>query len=72
MDYTKVMNESDDSLEKLLYIFVCDSKDVLDDVLDKVYVGNKLMEGVIVKMAKIARDIDEYLYYNKEEFDRLV
>jgi len=66
MDYTKVMNESDDSLEKLLYIFVCDSK----DVLDKVYVGNKLMEGVIDKMAKIARDIDEYLYYNKEEFDK--
>ena len=29
MDYNKVMNESDDSLEKLLYIFVCDSKDVI-------------------------------------------
>jgi len=28
------------------------------------------MEGVIGKMAKIARDIDEYLYYNKEEFDK--
>ena len=28
------------------------------------------MEGVIDKMAKIARDIDEYLYYNKEEFDK--
>jgi len=25
---------------------------------------------VIDKMAKIARDIDEYLYYNKEAFDK--
>ena len=58
------MEESNDSLEKLLYIFVCNDS----NVLDRVYLNDKIMDKVRGKLDSIIYDFDGTLYYDKQEF----
>jgi len=64
IEYNKIMEEEPDSLERLLYIFVCDKKDKLDTV----YVGDEIMEKVRNKMSALTEDFMEGLYYDREEY----
>lgn len=63
IDYTKLMEEKEYSLEKLLYIFVCNKK----EVLDKLYLKNEIMENVREKLSALTEDFDKELYYDREE-----
>lgn len=63
IDYTKIKEEESDSLEKLLYIFVCDNKERLDEV----YIGDKIMDKVREKISCLTDDFAEGLYYDREE-----
>ena len=55
------------SLEKLLYLFVCKDK----DVLDKLYEGDELMSKVRKEAQSICDNIDwSMLYYDPEELQR--
>ena len=64
IDYTEIKEESEDSLEKLLYIFVCDNK----ELLDKVYVGDEIMERVKGKLYDLEENLDNYLWYDPTQF----
>jgi len=57
-------NDLKDSLERLLYVFVCNNK----DVLDKVYVGDKIMEKVKDQLYDLDENLDNYLFYDREEY----
>jgi len=64
MDYSIIREEKEDSLEKLLYIFVCnDNKE-----LDKLYLGNEIMEKVRERISALTDDFYKDLYYNREEY----
>jgi len=62
IDYNKLKEE--DSLEKLLYIFICDNK----MILDKLYLNNRIMDEVRKKIDNIYKDFDYLLYYDHDEF----
>lgn len=64
IDYTKIKEEKNDSLEKLLYVFVCNNK----EELAKVYVGDDIMEKVKNKVSSLTDDFEQELFYNREEF----
>ena len=57
-------NDLKDSLERLLYVFVCNNK----DVLDKVYVGDEIMEKVKDQLYDLDENLDNYLFYDREEY----
>lgn len=63
IDYNEIIKKSDDSLEKLLYLFVCDD----NKELDKVYSGDKLMEKVREKLDNYTSALNEVLYYTKAD-----
>ncbi len=66
LDYNKVNEEADDSLIKLLYIFVCED----NSLRDKLYRKNKIMAKVNNKLNELTSDFDSLLYYDKEEILR--
>jgi len=51
-------------LERLLYVIVCNNK----DVLDKLYVGDEIMEKVKDQLYDLDENLDNYLFYNREEY----
>ena len=63
LDYTKIIKEEGNSLERLLYIFVCNNK----EKLDKLYLNNDIMDKVRDKMDRLTKDFDDLLYYNYDE-----
>ena len=63
IDYNKIMEEEEYSLERLLYIFICKNK----DILDKLYLEDEIMENVRKKLSALTEDFDKELYYNREE-----
>ena len=56
----------DEVLERLLYLFVCSDKEVLDEL----YKGDKLMEEVRKEADRIVKDLDLLLYYDKDKMDQ--
>ena len=62
LDYTEIM-KGENSLERLLYIFICNDK----EVLDKLYFGDDIMKKVVEKVSALTEDFADELYYNKEE-----
>lgn len=67
MGYNEIVKMNDDSLEKLLYIFICDNA----NLLDKVYLNNEIMDKVRRKLINLSKNLDEYLYYDLDEIKRL-
>ena len=65
-DYNKFITDKE-SLEKLLYFFVCKDKSILDEI----YKGDKFMETLRDETDQIQAVLDSFLFYNKEELDRL-
>ena len=63
IDYNKIMEEEEYSLERMLYIFVCNNK----NILDKLYLGVEIMEKVREKISALTEDFDRELYYDREE-----
>ena len=66
IDYTKII-ERGYNLEKILYIFICNEK----EELDYIYKGDKVMEKVREGFDKITSALDEMLWYDPEELNRL-
>ncbi len=62
--YNKIKEEEEDSLERLLYIFVCEDK----ENLNKLYLNNEIMEKVQNKMLDLTQEFMDGLYYNLDEF----
>ena len=65
-DYNNIITD-EESLEKLLYFFVC--KD--ESILDEIYEGDKFMAMLREEAEQIQTTLDSFLYYNKKELDRL-
>ena len=66
IDYTDIKRMKEDSLERLLYIFVCDNK----EIRDKLYLGDKIMDEVQKKLDLLNENLDYYLYYDGEEIKK--
>ena len=70
MDFLKKKNYTEikkgNSLEKLLYILICEDK----NELNKLYIGDGVMEKVREKLETLTDDFDNDLYYNLEEFQK--
>ena len=70
MDFLKKKNYTEikkgNSLEKLLYILICEDK----NELNKLYIGDGVMEKVREKLESLTDDFDNDLYYNLEEFQK--
>ena len=62
MDYTEIM-KGENSLEKLLYILVCND----EMIINKLCFGDDIMEKVIDKIFELTEDDWEELYYDPEE-----
>lgn len=62
MDYNLVMKGTDE-LKKMLYLFVCDN----NDLLVRLYDGDKFMEKVLKEANRLKVNIDDLLLYDKEE-----
>lgn len=58
--YTSVKEK--ESLEKLLYLFVCNDEQVLRNVYD----GDDLMEKMVDEAKSLTSDFDSMLYYDAE------
>lgn len=66
IDYLKKKNYTeieDESLEKLLYIFVCNDK----EILEKIYKGDEIMKKVVEKVSALTEDFANELYYDRQE-----
>jgi len=68
IDYTKIKKGSIFSLEKILYIFICDNK----KLLDYIYQGDKIMDKVRDNFDTYRNDVDDILYYNPDELNRML
>lgn len=70
MDFLKKLSYTEikkgNSLEKLLYILICEDK----NELDKLYIGDGVMEKVREKLESLTDDFDNDLYYDLEEFHK--
>lgn len=63
IDYNLVKEGKDNSLERLLYILICDNEEMKNEL----YKGDEMMKKVIKKIDSLTEDFDEELYYNYEE-----
>ena len=63
IDYNKIKKGTIYDLEKILYIFVCDNK----KLLDYVYEGDVIMDKVRDDFDVITYETDSILYYNPED-----
>lgn len=62
IEYTNIEKYERDSLEWLLYIFVCNNKTILDEV----YVGDLIMEKIKSQLYELDENLDNYLFYDRE------
>jgi len=65
LDYNKVKQVPNDSLEKLLYIFVCNDK----NELDRLYEGNDIMKSLKEKLEELTENFDYGFYYDPKELE---
>lgn len=68
IDYNEIKKGKSYNLEKLLYIFVCNDK----DRLDKVYIGDEIMNKVREKCNDYIKVLDDMLYYNEEDLQKQI
>jgi len=68
IDYNKIKKGSIFSLEKILYIFICDNK----NLLDYIYKGDKVMDKVRDNFDTYRNDVDDILYYNPDDLNRML
>ena len=63
IDYNTLVKSDDMTLEKALYLFVCD--DI--EKLNAIYEGDKLMKKLIKENEDLLKDFDEMLYYDRDK-----
>ena len=63
-DYT-IVKEDKESLEKLLYLLICNDK----EKMNKVYDGDEFMAKIIREVNAQTDEFDKLLFYNKEILD---
>lgn len=66
IEYTEIEEMEEGSLEKMLYIFICDNK----ENLDKLYVGDEIMKKVSKKLESYDNPIDQYFIYDKAALEQ--
>ena len=65
IDYNEMEDASE--LEKILYLFVCDDREKLNEL----YEGDELMSEVMKDADKIIETLDSLLYYNSDRLNKL-
>ena len=68
IDYNEIKKGSIFCLEKLLYIFICDNK----KILDYIYKGDNIMDKVRDNFETYRNDVDDVLYYNPDDLNRQI
>lgn len=63
LDYTLVKKGTKYSLEKMLYIIVCNDKKRKEEL----YINNDIMKEVEEKISALTEDFDKELYYDREQ-----
>ena len=53
-------------MKRLLYIFVCDDENILNEI----YEGDEIMAKVREEINDLTHELDKYLYYDKDALDR--
>ena len=64
IEYTKIVEKPEGSLEKLLYLLVCSD----EEKLKLAYNGDEVMSKVMKEFDFINDDFDKMLFYNREEY----
>lgn len=67
MDYN-LIKKGTDELKKTLYIFVCND----NDLLSRLYKGDRLMKKVQKEVTRLKNCIDDLLFYDGEDMEREV
>ncbi|MBQ3021188.1 MAG: hypothetical protein IJD92_03085 [Bacilli bacterium] len=68
IDYNKIKKGHISDLEKILYLFICDDKVLLDDM----YKGDITMDKIRDDFDKITWERDSVLYYDPEDLNRQI
>ena len=63
IDYNTLVKSEDMTLEKALYLFVCDD----NEKLNAIYEGDKLMKKLMKENENLLKDFDEMLYYDRDK-----
>ena len=63
IDYNTLIKSDDMTLEKALYLFVCD--DI--EKLNVIYEGDKLMKKLMKENEDLLKNFDEMLYYDRDK-----
>ena len=63
IDYNTLIKSDDITLEKALYLFVCD--DI--EKLNAIYEGDRLMKKLMKENEDLLKDFDEMLYYDRDK-----
>ena len=63
IDYNTLIKSDDMTLEKALYLFVCD--DI--EKLNAIYEGDKLMKKLMKENEDLLKNFDEMLYYDRDK-----
>ena len=63
IDYNTLVKSEDMTLEKALYLFVCDDM----EKLNAIYEGDKLMKKLMKENEDLLKDFDEMLYYDRDK-----
>ena len=63
IDYNTLIKSNDMTLEKALYLFVCD--DI--EKLNAIYEGDKLMKKLMKENEDLLKNFDEMLYYDRDK-----
>ena len=63
IDYNTLIKSEDMTLEKALYLFVCD--DI--EKLNAIYEGDRLMKKLMKENEDLLKDFDEMLYYDRDK-----
>lgn len=67
MSYNEIKKKDKGSLEYLLYFLICENKKERDEL----YRSDEIMEKLEETIDKLSKNLDAYLYYNKEKLDKL-
>ena len=63
IDYNTLVKSEDMTLEKALYLFVCDDM----EKLNAIYEGDKLMKKLMKENEDLLKNFDEMLYYDRDK-----
>ena len=66
VEYTEIKKLKRNSLEKAIYFMLTNDRNLLDEL----YEGDNVMKKVLGQIEEYDKDLDSYLIYDKEQFDK--